>query len=73
MTGAGSGIGRAVATRLAEAGATVCVSSRSEEHVRSTCEAVERNAGTDAMGFVTDVTNQDAVDRLIEDVTVQVP
>ncbi len=65
VTGAGSGIGRAVAIRLAEAGASVVVSSRTDRHVVETCEAVGRASGRPARGIVADVTDQAAVDRLI--------
>jgi NAD(P)-dependent dehydrogenase (short-subunit alcohol dehydrogenase family) len=51
VTGAGSGIGRAVAVRLAEEGAEVIVTSRTAAHVDETCALVEKPA----LGFVLDM------------------
>ncbi len=65
VTGAGSGIGRAVARRLGQAGAIVVVSSRNERHVRETCDEVERSTKAKTLGIVADVTKTDEVDRLI--------
>lgn len=66
VTGAGSGIGRAVAVALSEAGATVWVSSRNPTHVEATCRAVSEATGVDARGLITDVTDQAAVNQMID-------
>jgi NAD(P)-dependent dehydrogenase (short-subunit alcohol dehydrogenase family) len=63
VTGAGSGIGRATCVRLAEEGARVVVSSRSEEHVEETCAEVERVAEERPLAVVLDVSDSAAVDR----------
>ena len=40
VTGAGRGIGRAVAVTLAKAGADICVTARTEEQINQTAEMV---------------------------------
>jgi 3-oxoacyl-[acyl-carrier protein] reductase len=64
VTGAARGIGRAIATRLAEAGAAVCLSDRDEAALAA---AVDELAGTGArvVGEVADVTVPDDLDRLV--------
>ena len=69
VTGAGTGIGRAVSIRLAEEGARVVVTSRSAEHVEETCRAVEGACGRPATGLQLDVTDDVAVTRVVSDVT----
>jgi meso-butanediol dehydrogenase / (S,S)-butanediol dehydrogenase / diacetyl reductase len=61
VTGAGSGIGRAVAVRLAEEGAQVVVTSRTEEHVRETCELV----GGEPLGVVLDLRDRASIDAAV--------
>ena len=62
VTGGGSGIGRAVCTRLAEEGAEVVVTSRTEEHV----EAVAREVGEGALALTLDVADRASVARGVE-------
>jgi NAD(P)-dependent dehydrogenase (short-subunit alcohol dehydrogenase family) len=64
VSGAGSGIGRAVAVRLAEEGAQVVVTSRTEAHVEETCELV----GGDPVGFVLDVRDRVSIDAAVSQV-----
>jgi NAD(P)-dependent dehydrogenase (short-subunit alcohol dehydrogenase family) len=68
VTGAGSGIGRAVCVRLAEEGAQVVVTSRSADHVEETCREVEQASGRSADGIQLDLTDADAVGRVVGDV-----
>ena len=57
VTGAGRGIGRAVALKLAREGAAVVVNDRDEEPTRDTAEAIVQAGGRSAIcvGSVTDV------------------
>ncbi|MBX9365410.1 SDR family NAD(P)-dependent oxidoreductase [Streptomyces sp. WAC04114] len=67
VTGATSGIGRAIAVKLAEAGATVYVTGRRAELGKETVELIERAGGTGHF-VVADVANIDDVRRLAEEV-----
>jgi 3-hydroxybutyrate dehydrogenase len=62
VTGAASGIGKAIAELLAREGAAVAVADLNEEAARSVAEAIETGGGQ-AMGVAMDVTDEAAVDR----------
>lgn len=61
ITGAASGIGLAVATRLAERGMRVCLADKSEE-------VLARAAALGGQGFVVDVSDRAAVEALAAEV-----
>jgi 2-hydroxycyclohexanecarboxyl-CoA dehydrogenase len=61
VTGAGQGIGRAIAEKLAAEGATVVVSDINETTARQTAEAI----GGAASGVRADVTSRESVDALV--------
>ena len=65
VTGAGSGIGRAAALRLASEGALVGVLSRTDEEVTGTCEAI-RAAGGRSVKLVADVSDDAAVKAAVD-------
>lgn len=60
ITGAGRGIGRAIAIAYAEYGAKVCCISRSGNEIEATAEEI-RNKGGKATAFTCDVTNYEDV------------
>jgi 2-hydroxycyclohexanecarboxyl-CoA dehydrogenase len=62
VTGAGQGIGRGIAEKLAAEGATVVVSDINETTAKETAEAI----GGGAIGFRADVTSRDSVDAMVE-------
>jgi NAD(P)-dependent dehydrogenase (short-subunit alcohol dehydrogenase family) len=62
ITGGASGIGRAVALRLAQRGDRVCLCDRNEQGLRETTECV-RSAGGAAESAVLDVRDRAAVER----------
>lgn len=62
VTGAGSGIGRAAALALAQAGFTIALLGRTEASLRDTQDAI-RAAGSDAEVFPVDVTDEASVDH----------
>jgi len=63
VTGAGRGIGRAVALAFAEEGANVALAARSKEEIQSAADEICSNGGK-ALAIATDVTKQDDVDNL---------
>ncbi|QUX30388.1 SDR family oxidoreductase [Nocardiopsis akebiae] len=67
VTGSTQGIGLAIATALARAGATVAVNGRSGEKVARAVEAIaERVPGAAPVAATADVTTEEGVDRLRE-------
>ncbi|MBI1742702.1 glucose 1-dehydrogenase [Candidatus Acetothermia bacterium] len=65
VTGGGRGIGRAIALALAEAGATVVPTSRTQEEVDSVAKEIEK-LGQRALPIVTDVSAAESVKALVE-------
>ncbi|KWH62323.1 SDR family oxidoreductase [Burkholderia anthina] len=70
VTGAGSGIGRAAAGALAQAGFTVALLGRTEASLRETRDAI-RTAGGDAQVFPADVTDEASVDHAFAQIAQQ--
>jgi NAD(P)-dependent dehydrogenase (short-subunit alcohol dehydrogenase family) len=66
VTGGGRGIGRAVAMRLAEAGARVMVTARTEAEIEETAEDIRAGAGV-ARAFPADVSDWHEVRRLVRE------
>jgi 3-oxoacyl-[acyl-carrier protein] reductase len=64
VTGAGRGIGRAIASRLAEAGARVVCADLNEETAKETASLIESAGGT-ALPVRVDVTHKKDVDALV--------
>ncbi len=65
VTGAGRGIGRAIALRLAKDGFDVVANSRREEHVASVVREIEK-MGKRALGIPADVSNSEEVKNMFE-------
>jgi 2-hydroxycyclohexanecarboxyl-CoA dehydrogenase len=61
VTGAGSGIGRAIAGKLAAEGATVVVSDINEAAAKETAASL----GNNSIGVLTDVTSRESVDDMV--------
>jgi 3-oxoacyl-[acyl-carrier protein] reductase len=66
VTGSSSGIGKAIALRFGQEGATVVVAARRLALCQQTVEQI-RNAGGEARVITTDVADPQQVDRLIEE------
>lgn len=65
VTGAGRGIGRAIAQRLAAAGAPVCLAARSQDELEDVAGEIEANGGR-AVAVPCDVTAPEAVEQLVD-------
>lgn len=66
VTGASSGIGRAIAKELANQGAAVAVAARRTDRLESLVDGIEDEDGT-AHPVPTDVTDRDEVESMIEE------
>ncbi|MGO2133520.1 MAG: 7-alpha-hydroxysteroid dehydrogenase [Halomonas sp.] len=64
VTGAGAGIGRAIAETFAQAGASVCVSDYNAETAHSVADGINANGGQ-AFGIACDVTEEDDLKRVV--------
>ena len=63
VTGAGRGIGAAIARELAQAGAWVALAARSEDQLQAVRKTLP--AGTTSIAVTTDVSDTDALDQLV--------
>lgn len=64
VTGGGSGIGIAIATTLADAGANVVLASRNQERLQLATKGIDASGGQ-ALAIVTDVREADAVEAAV--------
>ncbi|WP_261134182.1 SDR family NAD(P)-dependent oxidoreductase [Bacillus sp. Marseille-Q3570] len=71
VTGAGRGIGKAIAIGYAEAGADLVLLSRTEQDLQATAEAI-RSIGQEAFVHPTDLTNINEVNDTVEKVMGEV-
>ena len=65
ITGAGRGIGRAIALRLTKAGVRTVLAARTEQEIQTTAEIIRKDGGK-TLVVPTDVTQDDQVDNLVE-------
>jgi 2-keto-3-deoxy-L-fuconate dehydrogenase len=68
VTGAGTGIGRAVCVRLAEEGAEVVVTSQTPAHVEETARLASEAAGREQLALRLDVGDSEAVEQVVAQV-----
>ena len=71
ITGASYGIGFAIATAMANCGATIVFNDIKQELVDKGLAAY-KEAGINAHGYVCDVTNEDAVNEMVKKITEEV-
>ncbi len=64
ITGGGTGIGLAIATRLGSLGARIAIASRNAEHLEAGCAALSES-GVDALAVQLDVRNPEQVDEMV--------
>ena len=65
VTGAGRGIGHAIATAMAREDATVVLAARTRQQLAATAAAIRESGGT-ALAIPTDVTQDAAVEAMVE-------
>jgi 3-oxoacyl-[acyl-carrier protein] reductase len=68
VTGAGRGIGRAIAERLASAGATIVVNGRSEENAGQAAAEIGKRFGVRTVPIAADVADGTAVSAMMQSV-----
>ena len=66
ITGAGRGIGKAIALGFAEQGAKIVTAARTESEVKLVAEKV-RELGRESLGIICNVTNEDQVKNLVQE------
>jgi NADP-dependent 3-hydroxy acid dehydrogenase YdfG len=71
ITGASSGIGSETAHALARDGATVALAARREDRLAELAEEVESDHGVETLVVPTDITEEQAVEELIEEVVAE--
>lgn len=67
ITGAGRGIGRAIALSYAENGAKTCCLARSQKEINDTAELIKNNNGK-AISLACDVSNYAELDKVFQEV-----
>jgi NAD(P)-dependent dehydrogenase (short-subunit alcohol dehydrogenase family) len=68
VTGGAKGLGRVIATALAEAGADVALASRTLADCESAAREIEHESGRRALAFQADVTRSEDVARLVREI-----
>ena len=68
VTGGARGLGRTMATALAEAGADIALAGRSKETCQHAADGISSASGRTVKAFAADVTKIDEVERLADDV-----
>ena len=71
VTGASYGIGFAIATALAKAGATICFNDRNPELIKKGIEEYAK-LGIKAYGYQCDITDEEAVNNLVKTIKEEV-
>lgn len=66
VTGGGRGIGRFIATALAEAGTDLVIASRKMKNLETAAAEIRRTCGVEILPVVCDVAKEEEVDRLVK-------
>lgn len=68
ITGGGTGLGRAMAERFVQLGATVYICGRRADVLERTCHELSNSGRGEVRSIVCDVRERDAVEKMIEDI-----
>ena len=71
VTGGAMGLGKAMATALAQAGANIVIADINEAVANDTAQEISETESVEAIALKVDVTNPDAVNQMVEEVTKQ--
>lgn len=71
VTGGAMGLGKAMATALAQAGANIVIADINEAVADNTAKEISETENVEAIALKVDVTNPDAVNQMVEEVTNQ--
>lgn len=71
VTGGAMGLGKAMATALAQAGANIVIADINEAVADNTAKEISETENVEAIALKVDVTNPDAVNQMVEEVTKQ--
>lgn len=71
VTGGAMGLGKAMATALAQAGANIVIADINEAIADNTAKEISETENVEAIALKVDVTNPDAVNQMVEEVTNQ--
>jgi 3-oxoacyl-[acyl-carrier protein] reductase len=71
VTGGSSGLGNAIATQFASAGARVAIAARTADKVASAAAAMAAATGAEVVGIVADVSTADGCEGLVSSVEAQ--
>lgn len=69
VTGGGRGIGKFIATGLAEAGADVVITSRKMKNLETTAEELSKEYGVTVLPMACDVSKEENIDEMLKAVT----
>lgn len=73
VTGGGRGIGKFIATGLAEAGADLVISSRKMKNLEATAGELEKEFGVKVLPIACDVAKEEDIDNLLKEVKEKFP
>jgi len=68
VTGGGRGIGKFIATGLAEAGANVVITSRKIKNLEAAAQEISQEYGATVVPVACDVSNEAAIDKMLQEV-----
>lgn len=68
VTGGAMGLGQAMATALAQAGADIVIADIQEDVAQATATTIRETEGVQATSLKVDVTNPDDVQKMVDDV-----
>jgi len=73
VTGGGRGIGKFIASGLAEAGADLVISSRKMKNLEATAGELEKEFGVTVLPIACDIAKEEAIDTLLTEVKKHFP